>query len=214
MSVNKKSASVVDLVRKGGKTVAVPRQTDAKPGNTVEIGGENHTIGQIAGGDIHNHAYATPPRPPKVTVQPSGEVVTEAQKVALIQLRDEWIALHNAIRKQPLSYAAAQKAINNQVQVTSYHLIPATRYDDLVRWIKLQMGRLRNMPSAIVKDDSWHTAKIRAIKARCRNQLGDQYAYKPYLKKTFGAESLTDLSSDQLQRTYTYVMGKRPSEPR
>lgn len=209
MSVNKKSASIVDLVRKGAKTVAVPCQSDASHRNNVEISGENHTIGQVAGGDIHNHTYATPPRPPRVTVQPSGEVVTEAQKVALTQLRDEWIALHNAIKKQPLSYGAAQKAINSQAQVTSYHLIPAARYDDLVRWIKAQMGRLRNMPSASAKDDAWHTAKIRAIKARCRNQLADQDAYKPYIKKTFGAASLTDLTSDELQRTYAYVMAKK-----
>jgi hypothetical protein len=33
-----------------------------------------------------------------VTVQPSGEAVSEAQKVALVKLRDEWIALHNAIK--------------------------------------------------------------------------------------------------------------------
>ena len=140
--------------------------------------------------------------------------MTEAQKVALIQLRDEWIALHNVIKKQPLSYAAAQKVIDNQAQVTSYHLIPADRYDDLVRWIKQQMGRLRNMPSARVKDASWHTAKIRAIKARCRNQLGDPNAYKEYLRTNCGAASLTVLSSDQLQRTYEHVMSKRPIEGR
>lgn len=210
MSVNKKSASIVDLVRKGGKTVAVPRQADAKAGNTVEIGGDNHTIGQIAGGDIHNHTYQSPPRPAKVTVQPGDDVVSEAQKSTLTKLHDEWVELDNAISpRRPLTHAAAWKAINQHAQVTSYHRIPAASYNELVKWIKQQMGRLRNHRSAPAKDEFWRNSKIKAIKARCANQLGDQDAYKAYVRKNFNAGSLTDLATEELQRTYAYVMAKK-----
>jgi len=49
-------------------------------------------------------------------------------------------------------------------KVTSYHLIPADSYDDLVKWIKRQMGILRSQRSVPMQDDAWRNSRIRAIK--------------------------------------------------
>ena len=210
MSVNKKGASIVDLVFKGGKPTAVPRQSEAKPGNTVKIAGDNHAIGQIAGGDIHNHTYQSPPRPARVIVQPGDDVVSEEQKATLTKLHDEWVELHNALSPQrPMTHAAAWKAINQHARATSYHRIPSASFDDLVQWIKQQMGGLRSRRSAPARDTNWRAKRIGAIKARCANQLGDPDAYKAYIRKNFNAGSLADLATDDLQRTYTYVMAKK-----
>ncbi|BBL70372.1 hypothetical protein [Methylogaea oryzae] len=204
-----KKNRVVNLFKEHSKSKAPRRRKATSSGNTVNISGNGNAVGQIVGGDVHNHHYPATPRAPKVVVTPAGDVITEAQKVALRQLRDEWIDLHNAIKKRPLTQAAAQKRINDKALVTSYHLIPANQYDGLVRWIKQQMGRLRNMPSAAAKDDGWRAAKIGAIKARCKNQLGDDKAYVDYIKKNFGQSSLSALATDQLQRTYAYIMSKK-----
>lgn len=200
----------------GEATPKPPRRRTTKPaplkaGATMYINNSGEISGQVAAGDIHNHTHTKPQRSPKVTIQPSGDVVSESQKVALIKLRDEWIALHNAIKTaHKLTYGGAQKAINAQADVTSYHLIPAAKYNDVVGWIKQQMGRLRNMASAPAKDPKWRASKITPIKLRCKNQLGDPEAYRAYIKKNFGATSLTDLSTDELQRTYAYIMAKKP----
>lgn len=41
----------------------------------------------------------------------------------------------------------------------------------LVKWIKVQMGRIRNMASAPNKDPKWRASKIGGIKVHCKNDL-------------------------------------------
>ena len=72
-----------------------------------------------------------------------------------------------------------------------------------------QLAKLRAMPSAPAKDLEWRSKRIAAIKARSKNQLGDPEAYKAYIRKHFGADSLSALATDELQRTYTYIMAKK-----
>lgn len=196
---------VVDLFKAGSTDSRQP----ASAGNTIYVDGKGHAFGQVAGGDIHNHHYENPPRGPKVTVTPGDGVISEEQKVALTRLRDEWILLHNSIRKKPLGYGAAWSRINKSAGATSYHLIQDCNFYRAVTYIKKEMAKLRNMRSAPAKDGNWRNAKIGAIKARCKNQLGDDVAYRPYIKKNFKAESLADLATDELQRTYAYIMAKK-----
>lgn len=189
------------------------RGTACKPtapvGNVIYVNGDGVAVGQIAGGDIHNHHHVNqkPPRP-RVSVVPGGDVISEAQKVDLVNLRNEWIALHNAVKQKPLSIPSAQKSINDKAGVTSYHLISSASYPFLVKWIKVQMGRIRNMASAPKKDPKWRASKIGGIKAHCKNDLGNPDYYKPYIKENFGKDSLSDLSVDELQQTYAYIMRK------
>ena len=176
--------------------------------NVFNLGGNNNSIGQIAVGDTHHYHYEKPPRAPKPIVTPGEGVISEEQKVELTKLRNEWIEVHNSIRQKPLSYGSAWARINSAAGATSYHLIQSCNYSLAVKFIKKEIGKLRNMRSAPSKDDGWRNAKIGAIKARSKNQLGDAYAYKPYIKKNFKVESLADLSTDELQRTYAYIMKK------
>lgn len=160
-------------------------------------------------GDVHVQVTTQRKSAPRVVIQPGPEHISEEQKVALQALRDEWMALHASIKKKPLSHGSAWKKINAAADVTSYHLIKKERFADAVACVKQEMAKLRSMRSAPSKDADWHASRIRGIKARCRNQLGDPEAYKAYIKKNFGASSLTDLATDELQRTYTYIMGKK-----
>lgn len=184
-----------------------PRRKPAASGNTIIVNGDGVAAHQIAGGDIHNH-FAKPAPRPRVVVTPGEGVVDEAQKAAITAARAEWIAVHNSIKQAPLSDKAAWSRINKAAGVTSYHLIPTERFALVMAYIQKQVAMLRNMKSAPAKDDRWRSAKIGAIKARATNQFGDANLYKPYIRKNFGLDSLTALSTDQLRRTYAWIMGK------
>lgn len=191
-----------------------PRTPRAKPappaaGNVIIVNGDGVAAHQIAGGDIHNHTHAKPPPRPKIVVTPGDNVITEAQKAELTAARAEWLALHRSIKKTPLSDRAAWIRINKAAKATSYHLITPENYPLALAYIKGQMAILRGMPSAPAKDDGWRKSRIGAIKARCNNELRNPDAYKPYIKKNFKADSLASLSTDQLRKTYTYIMGKK-----
>lgn len=186
------------------------RKKPASAGNTIIVNGDGVAAHQIAGGDIHNHSYAKAPPRPRVVVTPGVGVIDEAQKVALTALRAEWLTLHAAIKRRPLSYGAAWTLINKAAGATSYHLITPERFPLAVAFVKQQMARLRAMASAPARDKGWRASQIGKIKARCANQLRDPEAYKRYIAKNFQATSLTDLDDAQLRRTAVYIYAKKP----
>lgn len=201
-----KASALIGQSKPARKPRAKPQPVG--PGVVIQVSASGQA--QAAGRDIHNHTYAKPPRQPRVKVVPGEGVINEDQKVALAALRDEWMTLHAAIKKKPLSHAAAWSAINKSARARSYHLIRQEHYGLALAFIRKQMGILRGMASAPAKDKTWRASRISGIKLRCKNQLGNPDLYKPYIRKNFDASSLADLSSDDLQRTYAYVMNKKP----
>lgn len=142
-------------------------------------------------------------------ISPGPEHIDEVQRRAITDLRGEWVALHNTLKKRKLPDAAAWVLINKAAGSTSYHLIRSEKFELVMQYIRQQMAVLRSMKSAPSKDDQWRVKRIAAIKTRCRNQLNDPGAYRPYIRKNFKLESLADLATDQLQKTYSYIMAKK-----
>jgi hypothetical protein len=183
--------------------------------NTTGDGSTSIDIGSIQGGQniigVQGgvHVYAPEKKTQRIVVQPGPEHIDGEQKVELQRLREEWIDLHNNIKKKPLDQREAWVRINRAAGATSYHLILRENFDKAVAYIRREIAMLRNMRSAPAKDDNWRLKRIAAIKLRSKNQLGDQDAYKAYIKKNFSAGSLSELSTDELQRTYSYIMGKK-----
>ncbi|MDP3887038.1 hypothetical protein [Hydrogenophaga sp.] len=145
----------------------------------------------------------------RAVVQPGPEHIDADQRRQLHDLCDEWVSLHDSIKRSPLPKALAWSRINKAGGSTTYALILKTRFDDARAYTLKQMAILRGMASAPRKDDEWRPKRIGAIKARCINQLRDPHAYKAYIKKNFGADSLTALATDELQKTYAYIMAKK-----
>ena len=180
----------------------------AAPVNNVrQIRGGTNIIGNQGPVTVHT---APARRARTVVHQHDPDIhITQEQQLALQELRNEWVVLHNKLKKSALDYGAALKRMNTAAGATACALIRRDRYEDAVKFAKKEMAILSNMKSAPRKDDEWRTKKIGAIKARCKNQFGGVDVYKPYIKKNFGAASLTDLATDQLQKTYAYVMAKK-----
>lgn len=144
-------------------------------------------------------------------ISPGPEHIDDVQRRAITDLRVEWVVLHNALKKRKLTDAAAWVLINKAAGSTSYHLIRREKFDLVIQYIRQQMAMLRSMKSAPSKDEQWRVKRIAAIKTRCRNQLNDPDAYRPYIRKNFQMNSLSELATDQLQRTYSYIMAKKLS---
>lgn len=179
------------------------RHKPTSEGNVFYVGGAGNVV---AGRDVIQVQKAPVVRH---VIQPGPEHISEAEKLELRALCTEWVELHRTLKKQALSYGMAWAAINKEAGATSYHLILKERLPSAVKFIRRQMAMLRSMRSAPSKDDQWRSKRIAAIKLRSKNQLGDPDAYKPYIRKNFNALSLADLATDQLQRTYSYIMAKK-----
>lgn len=162
-------------------------------------------------GTVNVHIVEGPKRrsrPPEEDYDPCVHIGPE-QQIALRGLCNDWVALHAKIKRSAMTHQTAWMRINSTAGARSYTLIRQDRYNAVVTYVKQQMAMLSNMKSAAQKDDGWRNKKIGAIKARCKNQFAGADIYKPYIKKNFNAESLADLATDQLQKTYAYVMAKK-----
>lgn len=184
--------------------------------STQNISGSIGIIGDGATGNviIQMHVNADS-RKRQVTqpIIPEGSI-SEAQAARLKELIGEWVTTHNQIKKRELTHQSAWLKLNGRIKVATYRATPASKFAEQEAWLLKQAAMLRNMASAPCKDDSWRADKIKSIKTRAIRTLGDGDIYKPYIKKNFGAASLTELANDELQKTYSYVFNKKKVLPK
>ena len=182
----------------------------------VDAAAPSVEIHQIQGGAnfIGNHGPVNVTiggrqRPPVPLVHPGPEHIDQEQKCKLQGLHREWVTLHNAIKKTQLTHSSAWQRINGYAMVASYHYILQADFEKVCAYVRKQISMLRNMASAPAKDKDWRAKRIQAIKVRCKLQLKDEVAYRAYIQKNFQAASLSELSTEQLQKTYAYIMAKK-----
>lgn len=143
-----------------------------------------------------------------VKVKTGDGTITAAQKARLQRLVKQWVELYNQLHQKPKTYASAWSAVNRRAKVNSYHEIKEEDYAAVEQWLIKQIGIKNAMPSAKKKTTDWRSNRIKGIQSRC-NELGIQEQRKAYMKKTFGKESLTLLSDDDVDRVYRWVMSKK-----
>jgi hypothetical protein len=202
-----KKQKLVSLVREAAQPPKKRRAAPRKPAQSVRIEGDHNVVGD-GNTVIHTRTARQINR-----IDPTKSELTEAQKMRLRELLDAWINAHNTIRvrARPLTHAAAWSSFKKKFAVTSYHYLPAARYDEACKWLQLQRAMIDGMKTAPMRDPDWRRRQIAYIKARCKSQLGDEHAYLSYISKRFGKNSLADLTDDELARTKTYIAHKKPS---
>lgn len=195
-----KKKKVVDLFKSNTKPKPVARR---KATPSIEINGHSNIIGD--GNTVIKTEKII--HRPKVEVKTGDGVVTAEQKARLQQLVKDWIEVRSAVRKSELSFAAAWSAVNKKAGVNSYHEIPIAKFKTVEAWLLKQTAIVHSMPSASAKSTQWRSSRIKGIQSRC-NELGIQDKRKAYMLKTFGKDSLTLLSDDDVGKVYHWAMGK------
>ncbi len=184
------------------KTSVKPPRKRAKPAQQVRIAGSHNIVG-----DGNTVIHAKTVRPRTVTPPPPGSI-TPAQAQTIRELLAEWVATHNRVKQYPLSWAAAWESFKKTFRVNSYLHLPAESYGKACAWLRRKRAIIDTMKSAPRRDPDWRVRAIRYIKARCKNQLGNEHAYLPYIAR-FGKTSLADLTDDELADTRAYIAHKK-----
>ncbi|MCL6619461.1 MAG: hypothetical protein K6T33_06685 [Thermomonas hydrothermalis] len=195
------------LVRLVSAAAKPPKKPRCQPAQAVRIEGSHNIVGD---GNTLIHAQTVRPRN---AIDPRASEISEAQKLRLRELINEWITAHNTVRTRarPLTHAAAWSSFQRKFRVTSYHILPLARFQEAVRWLQQQRARIDGMKTAPMRDDAWRARQIAYIKARCKNQLGAPELYRAYIERRFGKASLSELTDDELASTRAYVAAKKPA---
>jgi len=140
-------------------------------------------------------------------IKPGEAHITDEQAArltALVKLIVEWEA---KVKKKPNGYRGVWAGLNAHCKVTKYRLIALDDYDKAENYLHQWLGRLQSMPSAPVADnDTWRKRRYAYIKINTRS---DEAWLTAYLRKHFKAESLADISDDDLDKTYRAVARRK-----
>jgi DNA-binding XRE family transcriptional regulator len=180
----------------------------AQPQVNVSSGG-NANVVQVAqaGSTIHlvntqNHVTHT-----KAEVKPGDQHITEVQAAKLTELVRQIVELETQLKKAPKSFRSVWAALNAHCGVTRYLLIALEDFPKAEKYLRQWIGRLNSMASAPVADnETWRKRRYSYIKI---NTKDDSDWLAAYLKKTFKVTSLTELSDEQLDRTYRAVAARK-----
>ena len=145
----------------------------------------------------------------KAETKPGSEHITDTMAATLKKLVDNIVSSESKVKKKPATYKSVWGAFNNHFRVPSYRLLPIERYEDGRSYLNQWMGRIHAAPTAAIKDgDTWRRRKIAYIKINTKEPVDDE-ALRKYISAKYKAESIAELSNDQLEATYRYVAGRR-----
>lgn len=168
-----------------------------------------NAIGLVQGGTVHqvttqNHVTKT-----VADVKPGEAHITDAQAAILMELVNEITALEGKLKQKPKGHRAVWGALNSHCNVPKYRLIKMEDFPVARKYLDQWMGRLNSMATAPVKDgDAWRKRKYAYIKINSNDEVSAA-AVNSYIKRNFGAISLTELSNDDLDKTYRYIAGRK-----
>ncbi len=183
---------------------AKPRaQKKADTSSTNTIHGDNNIIGDS---NVINNIFNPKPEKKIVKVQTGVNTITAEQKATLHALVNEIVILEKTLKKKPRLHGAVWGALNKHVKVNSYHEIALEKFEAAHSFLIRRRASLINKPSAKKKLPNWRTSKYSAIKARAREFLEGEGRYHVYISAKFQKASLTELTDDELEIVYRYVM--------
>ncbi|MCT4554673.1 MAG: ORF6C domain-containing protein [Pelagimonas sp.] len=176
------------------------------PGHVISQSGAGNIINF---GNLHLHGQSKSKPAQDDPVDPGGTHISDAQRAKLKALVDDIVLTEGKLKKRPRSYGAVWNALNKHCKVTSYRRIAFEDFEKARTYLQSWRGRLDAMKSAPIKNgDSWRSNKYAYIHANSKEEA-DAKAMRAYIKRNFGAGSLTELSNDELERVYRYVASRR-----
>lgn len=147
---------------------------------------------------------------PIVKAEPPQGSITMAERAEIKAKIDEWVTIHNNIKRKELTHKSAWSSLNRHMDVPGYTYILSANLNKAKAYIQRQIAILNSAKSAPKKADDWRKGRMAAIHARCK-QYGLEAWRLTYMKNKFGVDSMVMLGDDDLEKLYRSVMSKKTS---
>ena len=140
--------------------------------------------------------------------------LTKEHRKELRELINDWVTTSN-LAKKPLDYGKAYTKLYSdglQGEVNGIEQIEESEFEHCRKYIKERIRILETIGNQriIRRKSDWRNDRIKAIHARCKELGVSDEARKAYQLERFGKASLADLTDDELQEMYNYVMMGTP----
>ena len=141
-------------------------------------------------------------------MKPGIENITDEQASIIQGLVREIAEIEAVVKKEPNSFQAIWIGLNSHMKVANYRMILLEDFERAIKYLRMWKGRLNAAPSAKKKNKTWRNTRLSAIHATAKN-----FALEPqmraYIMKKFKASSLTELTDEELDATYRYMLSAK-----
>lgn len=140
---------------------------------------------------------------------PGEEHISVEQRAVLKKMVDEIVETEQKIKKSAKTHRAVWSSLNAHCKVNTYSLIRFEDFDKARKYLHQWVARLNSAKNAPINNaDNWRNKRYSYIKINSK-QADDSEALKKYISRNFGAQSISELSNDELEKTYRYIAGRR-----
>lgn len=172
----------------------------------IESGATGNIVNQVQNGGTVNIANRHITQV-KAEVKPNETHISQEQASCLKKLVDDIVELELRVKQKPKTHQAVWSALNAHCRVTRYLLIPYESYDKAEKYLRMWIGRLNNTKKAQTTDNSeWRQRKYSYIKINTKDEPDWLHTY---INSRFDADSISELTNEQLEQTYRAVASKR-----
>ncbi len=138
--------------------------------------------------------------------KPGENAITAEQARRLQELVEQIVELEQMVSQKPKSYGAVWSAFKKKFKIPTYKALPKERFAEaeayLLRWIGRLKSRLKDTHT-----EDWRKERRRAIYFTAVNLLGmTEEELRDLIQQRYGVRRLHDLTDDQLENLYRYIM--------
>lgn len=142
------------------------------------------------------------------------EVITAEQARRLQELVEQIVELEQLVSLKPKSYGAVWSAFKKKFKIPTYKALPKERFPEaeayLLRWI----GRLKSR-LAYADPERWRKDRRKTIYFTAVKVLGmTDEEFKDLIEKKYGVRRLHDLTDEELDHLYRYLMNLKNKKGR
>lgn len=145
----------------------------------------------------------------KTQAVPGALHISQEMAFKLRELVNQIVAIEANVKRDPRNHPAVWGAMRRKFKYSTLPLMPARQGEEAEAYLREQIGRLMSSKSAAAKVPDYRLKRYRSIHSRVK-ELGLEDWKASYLAEHFGAESLTELTDEDLERFYRAVFSKKP----
>lgn len=180
----------------------------SKGNNSIQIGINQGTIIKTQKVTKKNEVVTNPEI--HISQEQAKQILDKINEIVEI---NEKAGLFKSTKDRGIFFSQTWTSLKNKFNVTSYHLLPKERFDEVMTWLKKQIAYEHRPKMRKGNNQEWKKSIYTAIYAKAQKELGMdkegiyQIAYE-HLNLKQPISSLKELSDTRLNKLYKFIISR------
>lgn len=180
----------------------------SKGNNSIQIGINQGTIIKTQKVTKKNEVVTNPEI--HISQEQAKQILDKINEIVEI---NEKAGLFKSTKDKGIFFSQTWTSLKNKFNVTSYHLLPKERFDEVMTWLKKQIAYEHRPKMRKGNNQEWKKSIYTAIYAKAQKELGMdkegiyQIAYE-HLNLKQPISSLKELSDTRLNKLYKFIISR------